>query len=66
MSRLKEHLEPVAATSGRKHTCNFNFSSAPPLTARGGPRAGHRIGPIKPHVEGTVTAALLRTCSRGF
>ena len=67
MSQLKEHLEPVATTSGREHACNFNFASAPPLTTGAGPSAGRGVGTAGNLTwERPVTAALLRVYSRGF
>lgn len=66
MSQWREHLEPVAATSGRKHTCNFNFSSAPPFTAGVGPRAGCRTGSRKPHVGRTRRCSIISNVFEGI
>lgn len=63
MSQLKkEHLEPVPITSGRKHACNFNFSSAPLTNNRDRTKtlAGHSV---KSHAKGTNNCSIT---SNGF
>ena len=65
MSQLKEHLEPVATTSGRKHAFNFNSSSTPLLTT--GAEGWVQSSPSEQsHGEGPITAALFHVYSKGF
>ena len=65
MSQLKEHLERVATTSGRKHTFNFNFSPTALLTTGAG--CWVQGSPSEQsHGEQPITAALFHVYPKGL